>query len=363
MTLVFDNVSFTYPGSTAGVFDVSLSIARGELVAVIGASGSGKSTLLRLLAGFVQPARGRILIEGEDLGAAAPEARRLGVVFQNYALFPHMRLWENVAYPLKVRGLASAQRRELAENMLARVGMQGRADHWPAQISGGQQQRVALARALVFEPRGLLLDEPLSALDAGLRIGMRDEIQRVQRAAGIATLLVTHDQEEALSIADRVVVMHDGRLIQIGTPHELYETPADARVAAFVGQSNLWPGRVTDVDRVETAIGPLACRTHGWAVGDAVTVLVRPERVAPADPSIALPAGTPPAGHFRGRPVADRYLGPIRRIDLAVDGGLIRLETHGRGQVDTVSIPADAVRLLPPADFSVAPTPLQGSST
>ncbi|MGV6876594.1 ABC transporter ATP-binding protein [Pseudochelatococcus sp. B33] len=356
MTLAYENVSFTYPGSAAGVFDVSLSIARGELVAIIGASGSGKSTILRLLAGFVKPASGRILIDGQDVGDLAPEARRLGVVFQNYALFPHMRLWENVAYPLKVRGLSRAERRARATDMLARVGMQGRADAYPAEISGGQQQRVALARALVFEPRGLLLDEPLSALDAGLRIGMRDEIRRVQRAAGIATLLVTHDQEEALSIADRVVVMHEGRLIQVGTPHELYETPADARVAAFVGQSNLWPGTVAGADRVETAIGALACRTQERAVGEAVTVLVRPERIVP----VAAPDGTTPPGHFRGQLATDRYLGPIRRIDLAVDGGLIRLETHERGPIDWVSIPADAVRLLPPADFTPSS---QGSPT
>ncbi|MET0720895.1 MAG: ABC transporter ATP-binding protein [Tardiphaga sp.] len=344
MTLQYDNVSYTYPGGTAGVFDVSLEIGRGELLAIIGASGSGKSTLLKLLAGFVKPDRGRILINGVDVGHLAPEARRLGVVFQNYALFPHMRLWENVAYPLKVRGVSRDERRARAVEMLGRVGMNTRADDLPAALSGGQQQRVALARALVFEPQGLLLDEPLSALDAGLRMEMRDEILRVQRQSGIATLLVTHDQEEALSIADKVVMMRDGRLVQIGTPRDLYETPADASVAAFVGQSNLWPGAVTEDGLVSTPIGTLACDTAGRRRGDRITVLVRPERVEPITGAI----GSGKVGRFAGTTAADRYLGPLRRIDLAVAGGLIRLETHLREPVTGASIPPGAIRLLPP---------------
>ncbi|MDB5504544.1 MAG: transporter ATP-binding protein [Tardiphaga sp.] len=344
MTLQYDNVSYTYSGGTAGVFDVSLEIGRGELLAIIGASGSGKSTLLKLLAGFVKPDRGRILIDGHDVGHLAPEARRLGVVFQNYALFPHMRLWENVAYPLKVRGISRDERRSRAVEMLGRVGMHSRADDLPAALSGGQQQRVALARALVFEPQGLLLDEPLSALDAGLRMEMRDEILRVQRQSGIATLLVTHDQEEALSIADKVVMMRDGRLVQIGTPRDLYETPADASVAAFVGQSNLWPGEVSGDGMVSTDIGTLSCDTAGWAPGAKVTVLVRPERVEPITGGV----DTAKPGEFAGTMAADRYLGPVRRLDLAVAGGFIRLETHLREPLTGASIPPGAIRLLPP---------------
>jgi putative spermidine/putrescine transport system ATP-binding protein len=344
VTLQYDNVSYTYPGGTAGVFDISLAIGRGELLAIIGASGSGKSTLLKLLAGFVKPDRGGILIDGQDVGQLAPEARRLGVVFQNYALFPHMRLWENVAYPLKVRGLSRDERRSRAVDMLGRVGMNLRADDFPAELSGGQQQRVALARALVFEPQGLLLDEPLSALDAGLRLEMRDEILRVQRQSGIATLLVTHDQEEALSIADKVVMMREGRLVQIGTPRELYETPVNAGVAAFVGQSNLWPGEVAGDGLVSTEIGTLACDTAGRGRGEKVTVLVRPERIEPI--TGAIEPGQP--GRFAGTMAADRYLGPVRRIDLTVAGGLIRLETHLREPVTGVIIPPSAIRLLPP---------------
>ncbi|UIK01729.1 ABC transporter ATP-binding protein (plasmid) [Rhizobium leguminosarum] len=343
MTLKYENVTYTYASSDIGVFDISLEIGRGELLAIIGASGSGKSTILKLLAGFVTPATGRVLVDGKDVSNLPPEARRLGVVFQNYALFPHMRLWENVAYPLKVRGVSKAERRTRAIEMLGRVGMGSRSETLPTMLSGGQQQRVALARALVFDPRGLLLDEPLSALDASLRVEMRDEILRVQRASGIATLLVTHDQEEALSIADKVAVMRDGRLIQVGTPRELYETPVDAYVAAFVGQSNLWPGKIASEGFVETPFGSLACETKGKSAGDSVTVFVRPERVTPL---LGATAASRP-GQFAGTVSADRFLGPVRRIDLDVSGGLIRLETHLREPIESVAIPPEAVRLLP----------------
>lgn len=342
MTLKYETVNYTYPGTTTGVFDISLEIGRGELLAIIGASGSGKTTVLKLLAGFVTPAAGRILVDGHDVSNLPPEARKLGVVFQNYALFPNMRLWENVAYPLKVRGIAKAERRARAIEMLGRVGMAKRCDDLPTALSGGQQQRVALARALVFEPRGLLLDEPLSALDASLRMEMRDEILRVQRASGIATLLVTHDQEEALSIADKVAVMRDGRLIQIGSPRDLYETPLNPYVAAFVGQSNLWPGKISSEGFVETPFGSLACETRGKSAGDIVAVFVRPERITPLVGS----GGVDLPGYFAGTVSADRYLGPIRRIDLNVSGNLIRLETHLREPIAAVAIPPDAVRLL-----------------
>lgn len=355
--LAYEGVSYRYPGGDAGVFDIDLAIGEGELVAVIGASGSGKTTMLKLLAGFVRPDRGRIAIGGREVTTLAAEARNLGVVFQSYALFPHMTALDNVAYPLKVRGKGKAERRREAADALARVGLAERSGHHPAMLSGGQQQRVALARALVFRPHGLLLDEPLSALDPGLRVEMRDEILRVQRAAGIATLLVTHDQEEALSIADRVCVMRQGRLIQVATPRELYDRPADAEVAAFVGQSNLWPGTVAGPDRVRTAIGDLACDASGHPPGGAVTVLVRPERVLPL--AAAEPGG---AGCLPGRVVADRFLGAARRIDFAVAGGLVRLETHSQDPVAAVEIPPAAIRLLPAANSTNA-TPTNGGRT
>lgn len=341
--LDLDQVSFHYPRANAGVSDVSLKVGRGELVAVIGASGSGKTTLLNLLAGFLTPAQGRVIIDGKDVSAMPPERRDLGIVFQSYGLFPHMRAWENVAYPLKVRGMTLTERRRRALDALERVGMSNRADNAPRELSGGQQQRVALARALVFQPRGLLLDEPLSALDANLRVEMRDEILRVQRAAGIATLLVTHDQQEALSIADRVAVMRDGRLVQVAPPRELYDSPADEAVARFVGEANLWRSTITAAGHIETPVGVLACDTAGHAPGATVIALVRPESV--------VPLGADALRHVNslaGTIVADRFLGSTRRIDLAVGNGTVRLETRMREDVGGVAIPPDAIRLLPP---------------
>lgn len=343
MTVSFQNVSYRYPGTDAGVDDISLEIAPGEFLAVIGPSGSGKSTLLKLLAGFVAPDSGQILVEGRDVAGLAPHRRQLGIVFQSYALFPHMSVWQNVAYPLKVRGVAKAERRRRAEDALARVGLAAQAERSPTTLSGGQQQRVALARALVFSPSALLLDEPLSALDAALRHGMRDEIIRVQREANIATLHVTHDQEEALSMADRVAVMHGGRLLQVAPPRDLYDRPVNRTVAAFVGQANLWDGRVTGEDTVSTTIGELRCDTTGARTGEAVTVLVRPEQVIPLETA---PAQASP-NVFAGPITQDRFLGAVRRFDLTVAGGVVKVETNLRGAVTAVSIPPHAVRLLP----------------
>jgi putative spermidine/putrescine transport system ATP-binding protein len=340
MSVHFDAVSFRYPSGGAGVSDIDLEIGDGELLAVIGPSGSGKTTLLRLLSGFVVPDRGRILIDGRDVARVPVKDRALGVVFQAYALFPHMTAAENVAYPLKLRGVDRATRMARAAEALEKVGLGRFANRQPASLSGGQQQRVALARALVFGPRALLLDEPLSALDAGLRAGMRDEILRVQRAAGIATLFVTHDQEEALSMADRVAVLKDGRLLQVDTPRGLYERPVDATVAGFVGHANLWPGRVAADGLVETAIGPIRTATGGFAPGDAVTVMVRPEEVS-AEPAADA------ANRFAGRIAADRFLGNLRRLDLEVPGGLVKVETRRRDAIDAVAIAPEAVRLLP----------------
>jgi putative spermidine/putrescine transport system ATP-binding protein len=315
----------------------------GEFLAVIGPSGSGKTTVLKLLAGFVKPEHGRILVDGIDVAGLPPHRRDLGVVFQSYALFPHMPAWQNVAYPLKVRGADHRTRYGKAMQALARVGLEGIADKSPGEMSGGQQQRVALARALVFEPRALLLDEPLSALDASLRAELRDEILRVQREAGIATLHVTHDQEEALSIADRVAVMTAGRILQIDDPVTLYDRPADRTVASFVGHANLWDGTVADARTVTTPIGALVCDAGGWNQGDPASVLVRPEHVRPTTGADGTPNGV---NEFAGTVVHDRFLGSLRHFDLAVGGGMIRAETNFRGPVSRVSIPPESIRLL-----------------
>ncbi|PKU24532.1 ABC transporter ATP-binding protein [Telmatospirillum siberiense] len=346
MAISFQNVTYRYPGSEVGVFGIDLEIEDGELLVVIGPSGSGKTTLLKLLAGFLEAQSGRILVDGESVSGLPPHRRNLGIVFQAYALFQHMTAVQNVAYPLKVRGVPRAARLEQARRALARVGLDGLGGRLPANLSGGQQQRVALARALVFSPRALLLDEPLSALDAFRRAEMRDEIARVQRDAGIATLHVTHDLEEAMSIGDRVAVMHGGRLLQVAAPQTLYDMPVDRRVGAFVGKANLWEATVSAPGWIASPVGALACDTTGFAPGSSVTAMVRPERILPlADPAEAKADGVVLAGAVS----LDRFAGPIRRFDMGVGQSVVHGETAGyRGPIAAVQIPSEAIRLLPP---------------
>jgi putative spermidine/putrescine transport system ATP-binding protein len=335
-----EQVTFRYPGGRAGIFDVSLDIAPGELVVCIGPSGCGKTTLLKLIAGFLRPESGRVLLGGADVTHAPVRARECGIVFQSYALFPHMSVLENVAYPLRVREVPAAERRQRAHAMLDLVGLAGFGERLPAALSGGQQQRVALARALVFGPRALLLDEPLSALDAATRLTMRDEIRRIQKAQDIAALLITHDQDEALSLADRVVVLKDGALVQTATPQDIYDRPVDAFVAAFVGGANLIDGVAAADDAVDTPLGRLLTPHHGVAAGTRVRLLVRPERIAPA----AAPGGE---NVFAATVVHDRFFGANREVELAVGAGSLRIETPLRGSIAHVHVPRDAVQFLP----------------
>ncbi len=254
--IALEGVSRRY-GPTLAVEDVSLAIAKGEFFSLVGASGCGKTTTLRLIAGFDQPQQGRILLQGRDLTAAPPHRRPVNLVFQNYALFPHLNVWDNVAFGPRSRRLEPAEIRQKVGQALEVVGLLELARRHPHQLSGGQQQRVALARALVNAPAALLLDEPLAALDPNLRQAMRSELKRIQREVGIAFLLVTHDREEALSLSDRLAVMHQGRLEQVGTPRQLYDRPRSASVARFIGAANLLP-----------AADGVGCR------------LLRPERLA-----------------------------------------------------------------------------------
>lgn len=339
MSIHLRDITFAYPGTQVGVFDVNLTIGDGELVAVIGASGSGKTTLLKLIAGFERPQSGSILLNDEEVTDLPVRDRQLGVVFQSYALFPHMTAWQNVAYPLKIRRVEAAERHRLAVEALARVGLKGMEERRPQTLSGGQQQRIALARALVFQPRALLLDEPLSALDAALRGEMRDEIRRLQREFGISTLHITHDQEEALSMADRVAVMERGRLVQVANPRDLYDSPATRSVAGFVGQANLWDGTVDSADSVRVPFGVLRTAPHGMAADRRVTVLVRPENIAVDD-------GGDTPNRFAGTVTRDRFLGAVRRYDLAIGDSIIRGETGIRGPIESVSIRPEDIRLL-----------------
>ncbi len=338
MSIAVENLTYRYGPGGGGIDGISLTIEPGEFCAVIGPSGCGKSTLLKLIAGFLEPAAGTICLAGEPAAGRPPRARDLGVVFQNYALFPHMSALDNVAYPLKLRGMDKAQRRRLAGEALERAGLAGFGARRPGALSGGQQQRVALARALVFKPRALLLDEPLSALDAAHRTAMRDEIRSVQRANNIATLHVTHDQEEALSIADKVAVLNNGRLLQVATPAELYDRPANRFVAGFVGAANLVDGTVRGAAAVETAIGLLACDTRGHQDGARVTACFRPE---------ALKRDAQGPNRLVGQVVRDRFLGSIRRLDFAVTGGVLLADTAWRGEVSSLFLPPEAIRLIP----------------
>jgi putative spermidine/putrescine transport system ATP-binding protein len=332
-------VTYRYPGTRAGVSDVTLDILPGELVVCLGPSGCGKTTLLRIIAGFLKPDSGVIRLNGEDVSGLPTRARECGVVFQAYALFPHMRVWENVAYPLRVRDVGLGERHRRAVEMLDRVGLSGLAERLPAQLSGGQQQRVALARALVFGPRALLLDEPLSAVDAATRVTMRDEIRRIQRSHNIATLLITHDQDEALSLADRIVLLKDGALVQTGSPQELYDRPADAFVAGFIGRANLLDARALDAESVQTPIGRLATPPHGCAAGSTLQLLVRPER-------IELAAGAAGENVFAARVLRDRFFGASRQIEVAAGEGRLEIETAMRDDVVHVRVPRAAIQFL-----------------
>ena len=240
--LLLDRLTKRY-GTQAAVDGVSLAVARGECIALLGPSGCGKTTTLRLVAGFILPDEGRILLNGTAIERAPPHRRQIGMVFQNYALFPHLTAAGNVAFGLEMRDVNRAERDKRVAEALAMVGLAHLADRYPARMSGGQQQRVALARALVIRPDLLLLDEPLSNLDAGLRVEMREEIARLRDAAGITTLFVTHDQEEALALADRVAVMDRGRIVECSAPEELTERPRHLFTAGFLGARSVLPGR------------------------------------------------------------------------------------------------------------------------
>ncbi len=237
----FQGVSKRF-GEVEAVAGVDLAIANGEFFTLLGPSGSGKTTCLRLVAGFDLPSAGRILLDGADVGNLPPYERNVNTVFQDYALFPHLSVGENVAYGPMVRGVASAERRRLADEMLALVELSGFSKRRPAQLSGGQRQRVALARALVNRPKVLLLDEPLGALDLKLRHQMQIELKEIQRRVGITFIFVTHDQEEALTMSDRLAVFERGRLAQVGTPAEIYDSPATEFIAGFVGTANVLRG-------------------------------------------------------------------------------------------------------------------------
>jgi putative spermidine/putrescine transport system ATP-binding protein len=306
-----------------------LTLQPGELIALLGPSGCGKTTTLRLLAGLEDADTGRVIVGGKDITGLSAAKRDMGMVFQAYSLFPHMTVRQNVAFGLRLRRVGAAQRDKRALEMLDLVGLSTQADRYPHQLSGGQQQRVALARALAIEPQVLLLDEPLSALDAKVRAQLRDEIRRVQLEVGITTLFVTHDQEEALAIADRVGVMREGRIEQLATPTEVYTRPATSFVAEFVGLSNRLSGEVRG-GKVTVRGCTLPLMEPDTPDGQ-VVALVRPEAVTLASHTTA------ESGPLVGMVIAVTFLGAMSRITVDLGGTTIMAQLP---TADAVALPA-----------------------
>jgi len=313
-------------GEVVAVDDISIEFRDGEMTSVLGPSGCGKTTTLNLIAGFIDPDRGSIhfgerLIADPARGIVPSNKRDIGMVFQSYALWPHLRVADNVGYGLKMRKVPRFERAAAVRRALQRVRLEDCAERFPHELSGGQQQRVALARAIAYAPQILLFDEPLSNLDAKLREEMRIEIKEIHREIGITSVYVTHDQAEAMSLSDRIVVMGEGRILQVGSPRELYEEPADVRVARFLGRTNLFEACLVGKDaalarvRVEGLDAPLPCRAPADVTqGTCGSLSVRPEAV------LVRPAGGAEPG-LRGRVCAAIYLGSVWQLYVALDGG------------------------------------------
>jgi len=339
-------------GTNRVVKDFSLGIEKGEFISLLGPSGCGKTTVLRMVAGFETPTSGAIRIDGQEVTGHRPNQRNIGMMFQAYALFPNMTVADNVAFGLKVKGVPRDERQSRVEEMLRLIGLPEMAGRFPFQLSGGQQQRVALARALAPSPRVLLLDEPLSALDAKVRVSLRNEIREIQRELGITTIFVTHDQEEAMSISDRIVVMNGGIAEQVGAPFQIYNQPHTRFVAGFVGTLNTLAATVVSPEDGQVSVAgqtvTLAKKPIPAGKGDKVTLALRPEAVAfgrAAGREIVLPA-TIAEVHF---------LGSVIRLRVKVDGAIVALDTFNRpdqppppiGLATEISFSATDVILLP----------------
>ena len=353
MHIAIEGVSKRF-GSVTALDAVSLSIERGELFFLLGPSGCGKTTLLRLLAGFCAADSGRVLFDGDDVAGLPPHKRSAAMVFQGYALWPHMTVRENVAFGLEMRRVPKAERESSVAAALSRVQIDDLAERKPHELSGGQQQRVALARTLVVEPACLLLDEPLANLDAKLRLDMRAEIRRICKESGLTAVYVTHDQKEALSMADRLAVLKDGQVLQIGPPREVYTRPVNRFVAGFIGEANFLPGTIASLSDgagvVDTALGPLASSAlPGDAeAGQPVVICLRPEGIRRCGDGERAAGNT-----FQARVAGTVYLGDLAhyRLEAGESTTLHMAELNPRSVPDageTVAVcvdPRDAVVL------------------
>ena len=343
--VIVEQLVKTYPGSTAPSVDhVDFKLEKGEMLALLGPSGCGKTTILRMVAGLITPTSGRIWLDGRDISQIPVHKRNMGMVFQSYALFPHMSVAENVAFGLEMRGLPKTERAAKVERALDLVKLAGYGDRRITQLSGGQQQRCAIARSLVIEPDLLLLDEPLSNLDAKLRDEMREEIRDIQARTGVTAIFVTHDQDEALSMADRLAVMSAGKIEQIGTPREIFDKPATEFVANFIGAGNFLSGTVREPGLAQVdGIGPVRFSTDHAVVG-AVRLLIRPHRLTLNGPGENQFSGTVQHLVYRGD-----------TLTLTVDVGdrpfLVDLPTHAgtlpsRGDTVTLAVARDDVTMV-----------------
>lgn len=324
-------------GKNEVVKDVNLTIEKGDFVTILGPSGAGKSTILKMISGFEDISEGQILVDGKDIVDREASQRNFGMLFQNYALFPHMTVEENIAYPLKIRKIEAKQRKEMVENILEVVNLKGYNKRYPKELSGGQQQRVAMARTIVFNPLVLLLDEPMAALDKQLRKQMQREIRKIHQDLGLTTISVTHDQEEALTMANKICVMRDGQICQISTPEDLYEHPNSRFIANFIGESTILDGHILSIDddqaRVQLKDGKivpvqLGERTSWFHEGQDMYLVLRPERfrMVQADfKGIVLP----------GFINQSTYVGDAYYLEIESEEGLmLRVQTYARGKYD-----------------------------
>jgi spermidine/putrescine ABC transporter ATP-binding subunit len=317
-------------GEVVALDRVSLQVAQGELLTILGPSGSGKTTLLKVVAGFETPDGGSVKVAGEEITSLPPAKRDIGMVFQNYALFPHLTVKGNVAFPLEMRNVGRAEIDRRVGEAIAMVELAGYEQRLPRQLSGGQQQRVALARAIAFNPRLLLLDEPFGALDRKLRETMQLEVRRLQRKLGLTTIFITHDQEEALVLSDRIAVMNKGAIQQVATTTEIYERPANDFVADFVGESNIFHGTVSAPGTVTLENGRTLKVAGGAAAGQRVGVLMRPERFSATG-----------ANAFSGKVVEAVYLGTAFKLRLDCNGLELWVRQPARGRLPETGAPVD----------------------